>query len=116
MFFEVKVNVMKKNRILNEIGNRKPFTVPENYFEDFANQFEAQIAVKPVSPVKLVRPWMYMAAIFLGVFFMSRIVYTVYNDKKTAAAENYELYVMSQVDEVETLQYFEDEIVEPTNK
>jgi len=116
LLLEVKVTVMNKNRILNEIGNRKPFAVPENYFEDFANQFEAQIAVKPVSPVKLLRPWMYMAAMFLGVFFMSRIVYTVYNDNKTADAENYELYVMSQVNDVENLEYFEDEVVETTNK
>jgi len=107
---------MKENRILNEIGNRNPFSVPENYFENFANQFEAQIALKPVSPFKLLRPWMYMAAMFLGVFFMSRIVYTVYADNKIADAENYELYVMSQVNDVENLEYFDAEVSETTNK
>ena len=101
---------MDKNRNLNEIGNRIPFSVPENYFQDFANQFDAQISVKPVAPLKLLRPWMYMAAMFLGVFFMSRIIYTVYNDNKIAAAENYELYVMTQVNDVESLQYFDAEV------
>ena len=103
---------MDKNRNLNEIGNRIPFSVPENYFQDFANQFDAQISVKPVAPLKLLRPWMYMAAMFLGVFFMSRIIYTVYNDNKIAAAENYELYVMTQVNDVESLQYFDAEVSE----
>ncbi len=103
---------MDKNRNLNEIGNRIPFSVPENYFQDFANQFDAQISVKPVAPLKLLRPWMYMAAMFLGVFFMSRIIYTVYNDNKIAATENYELYVMTQVNDVENLQYFDNEASE----
>ena len=103
---------MDKNRNLNEIGNRIPFSVPENYFQDFANQFDAQISVKPVAPLKLLRPWMYMAAMFLVVFFMSRIIYTVYNDNKIAAAENYELYVMTQVNDVESLQYFDAEVSE----
>jgi len=101
---------------LNENGNgnrnRKPFTVPDKYFEDFATNFEAQIALKPVSPFKLLRPWIYMAAMFLGVFFMSRLVYTVYNDNKTANAENYELYVMSQVNDVENLEYIETNLNE----
>jgi hypothetical protein len=107
---------MEKNSILNEIGNRNPFSVPENYFENFANQFEAQIALKPVLPFKLLRPWMYMAAMFLGVFFMSRIVYTVYTNNKIADAENYELYVMSQVNDVENLEYFDADVSETINK
>ncbi len=103
---------MKQNMNLNNIGNRKPFSVPNNYFEDFASQFEAQIAIKPVSPLKLLRPWMYMAAMFLGVLFLSRVVYTVYNENKIADAENYELYVMTQVENVESLDYFEAETSE----
>jgi len=103
---------MSKKMNINETGNRKPFAVPENYFEDFANQFEAQIAIKPVSPIRLLRPWIYMAAMFLGVFFMSRIIYTVYNNNKLTEAENYELYVMSQVDDVENLQYIETNLNE----
>lgn len=103
---------MDKNVNLNKIGNRNPFSVPENYFEDFASQFEAQIALKPISTFKMLRPWIYMAAMFLGVFFMSRIAYTVYTDSKLAEAENYELYVISQVDDIENLQYFDTEVNE----
>ena len=86
---------------------KQPFTVPENYFEQFAEQFETQIAIKPLSPIKLLRPWLYMAAMFMGVFFMAKIAFTVYNDNKLAATENYELYVMSQLNDVENLDYSE---------
>ncbi|MFZ4581113.1 MAG: hypothetical protein ACOYM7_00560 [Paludibacter sp.] len=98
---------METNMNLNEIGNRKPFNVPDNYFEQFANQFEAQMLLKPISPIKLLRPWIYMAAMFMGVFFMGKMALTVYNDNKLAATENYELYVMSQLNDVENLEFSE---------
>ncbi len=100
---------MRKNMNLKETGNRLPFTVPENYFEDFADRFESRILVKQPSKLKLMRPWMYAAAIFAGVFFMSRIAYKTYTNNKIAAAENYELYILAQVNDVENLQYLETE-------
>lgn len=99
---------MDKKYNLEDVGNRKPFSVPDNYFEQFATQFEEQISLKSVAPIKLLRPWMYMAAMFLGVFFLSKIVYTVYSDNKTAANETYELYVMSQVDDIEHLDFYDN--------
>lgn len=98
---------MREKIKIEEIGNRIPFKTPDNYFENFAAQFEEQVMVKPVSAFKLMRPWMYMAAMFLGVFFMSRILFTVYsNNKAEAAAENYELYVMTQVNDVESFEIY----------
>lgn len=99
---------MSKKIKIEEIGNRIPFKTPENYFENFATQFEEQVMVKPVSVFRLMRPWMYMAAMFLGVFFMSRVLYTVYNNSKAeAAAEKYELYVMTQVNDVESIEIYD---------
>lgn len=98
---------MDKKYKLEDIGNRKPFSVPDNYFEQFAAEFESQISLKPVSPFRILRPWMYMAAMFLGVFFLSRIVYTVYTDNKLAKTENYELYVLSQIDDIENMELYD---------
>lgn len=103
---------MGKNKNLEETGNRMPFSVPENYFEQFATQFESQIVIERKLSMKILRPWMYMAAMFLGVLFLSRIVYTVYNDNKLEATENYELYVMTQVNDVENMEYTYQEINE----
>ena len=63
---------MKKNNNikLDNIGNQLPFSVPENYFEDFAAKFEAEHIVVSVPVKRLLKPWMYMAAMFLGVFFI----------------------------------------------
>jgi len=98
---------MDKKYKLEDIGNRKPFSVPDNYFEQFAAEFEGQISLKPVSPFRILRPWMYMAVMFLGVFFLSRIVYTVYTDNKLAKTENYELYVLSQIDDIENMELYD---------
>jgi len=98
---------MDKKFKLEDIGSRKPFSVPDNYFEQFADQFEEQLTLKAVSPIKLLRPWMYMAAMFLGVLFLSKIGYTVYTDSKLTKTENYELYVMSQVDDIENMELYD---------
>ncbi|MBN2767406.1 MAG: hypothetical protein JXR27_13640 [Paludibacteraceae bacterium] len=97
----------KKHILFGEAGKKLPFTVPENYFENFASQMEAQVTIKPVSVFKIMRPWMYMAAMFLGVLFLSRVGYNVYQEKSnTLIADNYELYVLSQVDEAEIIDYY----------
>lgn len=109
----------KKNNI--NYGNddmKKSFKVPENYFENFAASFEQQIVEQPVSVKHILRPWMYMAAMFLGVFFIAQILYTVYigSDNKQQASqtalitenENYELYVSSQVNDNVFYEYLMD--------
>ena len=97
----------KKHILFEDATKKLPFALPENYFEDFAAQMDAQIMIKPVSVMRLMRPWMYMAAMFLGVLFLSRLGYNLYQDKNnTLLAENYELYIMSQVDETEIIDYY----------
>ncbi|MDD3079614.1 MAG: hypothetical protein PHH37_10995 [Paludibacter sp.] len=95
-----------KNIKLDEIGSRLPFTVPDNYFEDFSNQFESAISFNKVSWMRVLRPWLYMAAMFAGIIFISRIGYNVYQDKKTAKVENYDMYVISQVNDAEIFDYY----------
>jgi hypothetical protein len=105
---------MEQKYNLSNTGNRKPFSVPDNYFEDFASQFESQITLKRVSPIKLMRPWMYMAAMFLGIFALSRLAYNYYSESKIAQAENYELYVLTQLNNIEAIGYYEQ--IETDNK
>jgi len=76
-----------------------PFSVPENYFNQFALQIEEQIGFKRSIIRKVVRPWMYMAAMFVGILIMGQVFYTVNRNNVTRNAENYESYVLSQVDE-----------------
>ena len=96
----------RKHISLDDIGNKLPFTVPENYFEQFAAQIDGQISVKPVPVINLLRPWIYMVAMFIGLFLMGKVSLSVYQNNKIMNAENYEMYVMSQVDEDEMIYYY----------
>ena len=97
----------RKHISFENAGKKLPFTVPENYFENFALQMDGQIMAKPVPVYKLLRPWLYVAAMILGVFFLSRIGYNIYQEKNDhLMAENYDLYIMSQVDETEIIDYY----------
>ena len=65
----------KRNISLEEIGKGLPFSVPENYFDQFAIQMERQIGYTN-SYRKILRPWMYMAAMFVGIFIVGGIFYS----------------------------------------
>jgi len=104
---------MKTNKhiSLDEIGKELPFEVPSNYFEQFAVQMDEQIDFKPVTVRKLLKPWMYMAAMFVGILLLGQVFYNIYQNNTTKNAENYELYVLSQVDETVLMDYYVDESV-----
>jgi len=108
-----QTNNMKTNKhiSLEEIGKELPFSVPENYFEHFASQLEEQIGYKNVSIRRLLKPWMYMAAMFVGILMMGQVFYTVYQNNTVKNADNYESYVLSQVDETALMDYYVDESV-----
>ena len=88
-----------KNIMIEEMSKELPFGVPENYFDQFALQMEEQVGFKRSIARKVFRPWMYMAAMFVGVLLVGQIFYTVNKNNATHNAENYESYVLSQVDE-----------------
>lgn len=98
-----------KNISLAEIGKELPFSVPENYFEQFALQIDEQIGYNPKSVHKFIRPWMYAAAMIVGILVLSPVFYSVYQNKTTVNTENYESYVLSQVDESVLMDYYVDD-------
>lgn len=98
----------KKYISLKEIGTELPFSVPENYFEDFAANMEAQITIKPIPMRKAFAPWMYMAAMFVGVLVLGQIMFSVLRDNTSKNDDNYESYVLSQVDESSLMDLYVD--------
>lgn len=95
-----------ENILLEKIGKELPFSVPENYFDQFALQLEGQIGYKHVARSKVLKPWMYMAAMFVGIFVVSQVLYTTHQNNLARNAENYESYVLSQVDETSLMDYY----------
>ncbi|MGI6074134.1 MAG: hypothetical protein ACOYEA_05800 [Fermentimonas sp.] len=69
---------------LQDIDKKMPFKVPENYFAEFNARIIDELpqrefhAPKPISMWEKVKPWVYMAAMFLG--FYVTINYIVNNN------------------------------------
>lgn len=90
---------MKKETldILDKLGKEPGFKVPENYFEEFNKQMfsslpEVEITdvEKPATLWVRVRPFIYMAAMFVGVFLMItmfKMTSTSSIDQRKAEAE-----------------------------
>ena len=70
---------MEKDRIykINEHEPRRPFTVPEGYFENLTQNIMAALPEQEsvystkitVTPWMRIRPYLYAAAAFAGIFF-----------------------------------------------
>ncbi len=101
---------MKTKKTLDEIGNKHPFTVPENYFEDFALRMETQ--TRPQSPAifQSIRPWLYMAAIFIGLFVLVQpILYSVKEkQEKQMISEELDVFVQNGDETDPLLEYLLD--------
>ena len=69
-----------EEKILQKIGKKNPFTVPENYFENFTQELmdklpakEAVLQTEAPTLLQRVKPWLYMAAMFCGIMLSVRI-------------------------------------------
>ena len=105
-----QTNRMKnmKHISLDEIGKELPFGVPENYFNQFATQMDEQIGYNAATRRKLLKPWMYIAAMFVGILLMGPVFYRIYQNNTVKNAENYESYVLSQIDESSLMDCYVD--------
>jgi hypothetical protein len=102
-----KINTdMELNEKLQEIGNKNPFSVPEGYFENFGADMDATISMGKVSAKKLLKPWLYMAAMFVGLFLTGNVFYAVYQRDSKIEEDLYELYLTSQIDQSVVLDYY----------
>jgi hypothetical protein len=99
-----------KNISFEEIGRELPFRVPDSYFEQFANQIDKKIGYNAPRTHKIFRPWMYaVAAVFVGLMVLTPVFYNTSTQSNMAKnADNYETYVLSQVDESALLDCYVD--------
>ena len=91
----------EKNNILTKIGKDAGFRVPEGYFDSFAEEVVRKLpepVLTPIQPVtrwQRIRPFVYMAAMFVGIWLMMKIFDgwgrqepTMYNPEILAGFEN----------------------------
>ena len=98
----------------SKVGNRNPFTVPEGYFEQLAQQVMDRIPattqeVKPApkkTVFKQLRPWLYAAACICVGVFTAGVLFNSQNDNSkeleqmaTLEQENINYYSDNYIDE-----------------
>ena len=95
---------------IQKAGNKRPFALPENYFDDFAGRMDAMIAETPQEVRRLrIRPWMYGAvASLIGVVLLGQIYFSTNNKNEKLASETeiYDSYVLSQVNENSIVDFY----------
>lgn len=72
----------EEDELLKTYGTRNPFTVPEGYFENFSKELmdklperdSASAAKEHITTWQRIQPWVYMAAMFVGLMFTIRVV------------------------------------------
>ncbi|MDH6312587.1 hypothetical protein M2137_001358 [Parabacteroides sp. PFB2-10] len=75
----------KKDNKLDQFKEMNPFSVPEGYLENLTSQIMSQLPEQPeqieeprqVTMMARVRPWLYMAAAFLGLLLFFRTLVNV---------------------------------------
>ena len=109
--------------ILNKYGKDPGFKVPENYFEDFNKRMVEMLPDVEITPVDVkptmwqrIKPLVYMAAMFAGVWCMIQVFSNFTNsgnlDNVRAVAEklqddkeNVDDFIMSGVSDYDILSY-----------
>lgn len=96
-----------KMKTLDGIGNRVPYITPDNYFDDFAKKMDemAHAESKSFSLRSISRPWIYLAAMFVGMLVVTNILINL-NGKENAEAITYEQYLSSQIDPTVLADYY----------
>ena len=93
-----------KNSKLDVLKGKQPFRVPEGYMAGLTNQVMDRLPELPkeeapqsVSLMDRIRPWLYLAAVFIGMGLCFRII--VNADKSVNQASVDSLLVQSEVSE-----------------
>lgn len=102
-----------EKRTLADIGNKNPFKVPENYFSQINDTIMANLPEKKALVIEKVsvwdktKPWLYMAAMFLGLFFTVKILIT-----NTDATSSEEYWSGVEISEEEFFDYVEKQFIQ----
>jgi hypothetical protein len=121
---------MKTKIRLEDINKTDPFKVPDNYFEQFNREIMNRLpAIKtsefqPVPLREKVKPWIYMAAMFVGMFFIIQFLTKNAGNQSTRSSATYDSGMQSatlasdkywstvEITEEEFYQYLEDQLSE----
>jgi hypothetical protein len=119
----------EEDKLIRKIGKDNAFKVPDGYFENFTpnlmNKLPEKEYVEEVKPTiwTKMRPWFYMAAVFIGTVLIMRVISFIDNDKAQSAQKPAETEIAqeryidnaiksSRLDDYQLYEYLSD--AEPT--
>ena len=86
----------EESKILSKLGKEPGFKTPENYFSDFQNNIAEKLPNFSVSEEKVkpnlwvrFRPYVYMAAMFAGIFCMMKMFDMMRSPNSDLNIDNY---------------------------
>ena len=110
----------KDNNISDRIGRRDGMTVPEGFFEDFARRMQAELPENPdaentrvLAPKTFwerVRPFVYMAAMFAGIWCMLKMFTLMSTSPVDLSIDNNKILTEALSDDNFVYDHFIDEI------
>lgn len=110
----------KDNNILDKIGRRDRLAVPEGFFEDFARRMQAELPENPdaentrvLAPKTFwerVRPFVYMAAMFAGIWCMLKMFTLMSTSPVDLSIDNNKILTEALSDDNFVYDHFIDEI------
>lgn len=109
----------KSDDILKKVGNKTPFVVPDNYFEDFSKKIAEQTAEKHVSLFEKTKPILYFAAMLAGFLLVFQFltplisdptatnteVQNIVENQKEQDEEQYRKILLENIDEDSMIEY-----------
>lgn len=108
--------------ILNKINRKSGMTVPDNYFTDFAEKMmqnlpkkEESIIATPPTAWQRYRPYIYLAAMFAGIWCMIKMVNLMGSStpgSPTSFDQSEQIFAQAIEDETLFNDYYYDEIDE----
>lgn len=99
----------QEDKLKEKVGSRVPYTVPEGYFKSFKDRMVSSLPEYPEKPrpkdISLwhrVRPYIYLAAMFAGIWCMMQIFHRV----STSTTGQQPDYAMSAVYDPEPFEFY----------
>lgn len=105
----------KEGKLKQTVGNRVPFKVPDGYFEEVQLRIMSSLPEYPAEPVapKLsvwhkVKPYVYLAAMFAGIWCMMKMFYMMSTSDQVSLDSPPQAVVLAMADG-NTYDYYVDD-------
>lgn len=89
---ERRLDMKEEDKLMKKYGTKNPFTVPDNYFDNLTNEIMEKLPEKKEIPMEeketstwiKIRPWLYMAAMFIAILLPIRYMINSTSSDQTA--------------------------------